>query len=533
MNPNLNTRLLFWGMLSLYFLFLAYEVLHSDYLFTDEAFRLWQNSNRLDVILDFHSQGRAFGGMMCSWVFEQCHKVTDVKYIRLFSLAECLVFVLVLYGSLKRLQRRLLPAVSNELIYLSVSLVAASLSVANWIGWAVSTIIFIPAILSVVAGTILFESMERDPVKARFPRLLPLLAVILLSVAGLFFYQTPCSFLLLPFFLAFLTGAVPAAGGDRSFKIICWGVLIYLIILAIYLGLFRLGLLWTKMLPSDRTVLASSLTERLSFFFGYPMNQAFNGNLFFDVRSIVSQLIFPVLFLVWAVVVFRSSRKGANSGPLRLAGQSGAAGRPVIPGKIRHMISLRYILGLMAFWVLGFLPQLAGHEAYAPYRTMLVMTLLVFLTLVYAVLSLLHSPRGRMLFTFTMVVALLGKGAYNYKVYLADPLGKEYNVIRQELRAHYNEHIQEIVFIRPHGDGFEASQGIRSYKDEFGQPSTNKDWTPDPLMRQLVYELTGSRQQAAALKVTQCSVDDFHDNSSFHKEGVLLINASQLLNDLK
>ncbi|MES1249856.1 MAG: hypothetical protein ABUL46_04185, partial [Chitinophaga rupis] len=49
----------------------------------------------------------------------------------------------------------------------------------------------------------------------------------------------------------------------------------------------------------------------------------------------------------------------------------------------------------------------------------------------------------------------------------------------------------------------ESSLGIGSYKDEFGMPSTNKDWTPEPLLKQLVLELTGSRQQAEALKVTQ------------------------------
>jgi hypothetical protein len=305
-------------------------------------------------------------------------------------------------------------------------------------------------------------------------------------------------------------------------------VSVYLIILVVYFGLFRLGLLWTNLPPSDRTVLASSLWERLSFFFAYPMNQAFNGNLFFDVRSIVSQLMFPVLFLVWVVVVFVSSRRGGSIGLVQ------SAGRPaVIPGEIRGKLSLCYILGLMVFWVLGFLPQLAGHEAYAPYRTMLVMTLMVFLALVYAVLSLLRNVRSRVLFTFVVAAMLLGKGAYNYKVYLADPLKKEYLAIRQELRTHYDEHIREVVFIRPHADGFEASQGIRSYKDEFGLPSTNKDWTPGPLVKQLVYEFTGSRQRADTLRVIQYFTDDFHDSSSFHQEAVLLINTPQLLNDLK
>ena len=568
MKPNLNNRLLFWGMLSLYFLFLAYEVLHSDYVFTDEAYRLWQNINRQGIFQDFHTQGRTFGGLMCRWIFGLCHKVADVKYIRLFSLCECVLLALVLYGILKRLQRRLLPAISDELIYLSVSLVAASLSVANWIGWGVSTIIFVPAILSLAAGMILFESIQRSSGIAVFPGFLALSGVLVLSVTGLFFYQSPYPLLLLPFYFLFLTGAYPAslqnqpvASGpvappvsaypvsprqnqlmapDRLLKTVYWGVLVYLIILAIYFGLFRLGLKWTGLPASDRTALATDPMERLSFFFSYPINQAFNGNLFFDVRSIVSQLMFPVLCLTWVIILLRISRGSTRTGHAVSS-----------PGKTRAWALARYIFGLLAFWVLGFLPQLAGHEAYGPYRTMLVMTLMVFLALVYTALSLIRTARGRTLFSFALVLALLLKGAYNYKVYIADPLRKEYQVIRQELRAHYNEHIQEVVFIRPYADGFEASLGIQSYKDEFGLPSTNKDWVPDPLVRQQVYEITGSRQRADALNVIQYEyvkmeewkgavagkmgvrVEALRDSAVLNRGNVLYINAPKLLNDLK
>ncbi len=602
--PDTFPRRLFWSLLSFYFIFLGYEVLHTDYLFTDEAYRLWNNVDREGVFHSFHTEGRTLGGLMVRWLFERCHSAADVKYIRLLSLGECLLMLLVLYRVLKRLQRRWMPALSDELIYTTLTLAAASLSIANWISWAVSTIIFIPAILSLIAGMILYESVQRDREKASFPGLPALLAVILLSVTGLFFYQTPYPFLLLPFYLLFLLKEVPggkgvlpaepvlpggelkpdgligtmaeekggligtraggksrlvgpvAAGSDALLigsgnkfpGAVYIGILVYFIILGVYFALFRFGLKVMGMAASERTALATDPLERLSFFFSYPMNQAFNGNFLFDVKSVVSQMVFPVLFLAWVIALVRSAR---------VADGQSHSGKSHF-GKSQWMHILRTILLMLAFWGLGFLPQLAGHEAFAPYRTMLVMTVMVFVALVYTALSLIRTSPGKVRFSFYLILVLLGKGAYNYKVYLADPLGKEYQVIRQAVNTHYNNGVREVVFIRPSDHGFEKSLGIGSFKDEFGLPSTQKDWTPEPLVRQLVYELTGSRARAEALKLTQyASVEEYKgeagdgkgsqaspaevkpvtpeewkDSAVLNRDNILYINAPKLLNEL-
>jgi len=239
--------------------------------------------------------------------------------------------------------------------------------------------------------------------------------------------------------------------------------------------------------------------------------------------------------------------------------------RPKTGGRIR------YLLGMLAFWILGYLPLLIAQESFGPYRTMLVLSVMVFLMLADTVLLLI--PSLRMAIVFVLIGVMLVAGAYHYKVYLADPLTKEYQAIRTAVREGYTDRTREVVFIRASDHGFEHSLGIGSFKDEFGMPSTNKDWTPEPLLKQLVYELTGNRQQAAALKVSQYATmeewkaagsqaspkdaatreagqpgstdqktagqtnrltpESWADSTVLHRDSILYINAPKLLNDLK
>jgi hypothetical protein len=480
---TLTARLLFWGMLSLYFVLIGYEVLSSDYLFTDEAYRLWHNVDRQGVFADFHTQGRTLGGALVRWLFERTHTVTDVRKIRLLSLAECLLLVILLYFFLKRWQRRA-PGISEPLIYVTVAVVASSLPFTIWIGWGVSVIIPLAAVLSLWAGLVLYQNVviggegfagagERG---GRVPGLaIPAGAIpvgAILGVASLFFYQSPYPLLLLPFYLRFLTRR------DGVFdRTVARGIVYYLVIMAIYFGLFKLGLRITGMEASSRTGLATNPLERLSFFFSNPMNQAFSGNIIFDVRSIVSQTLFPVLLPAWLFMVFR------------YRGQRGVG------------FSIRFVMGLLLFWILSFLPQLASHENFAPYRTMLVLTIMVMLALADAILERAPSEKVKVRWGLVLVLLLLAKGVYNYKTYMADPLSEEYRIVKREVSTRYHKGIRAVIFILAPENGFKASFGIGSFKDEFGLPSTHKDWTPEPLVKQLVYEMTGSREEAEGLTV--------------------------------
>ena len=498
MKNTLASRLLFWGMLSLYFLFIGYEVLSSYYLFTDEPDRLWFNANRQDVNDAFHTQGRPLGGRMVGWLFARAHTVGDIRWIRLLSLGECLLLAVLLFLCGKRWQRWE-PRISDPLIYLTVAIVATSLPFTNWVHWSVSVIIPVAAILSLLAGSWLYGHIRRNekgPGAVAMP-----LVVMVLGVAALFYYQSPYPLLLLPFYLQFLVrrdGII-----DRNVRL---GVVWFWVILIAYFLLFKLSLRMMGLEASGRTELASDLMERISFFIGYPMNQAFNGNVFFEARSLVSQAVFPVLLVVWVWLVLRRGGKKGR-GP-----------------------ALRYLLGVFAFWILGFAPELADHEHYAAYRTMLVLTLMVSLALADVLLGLMPSEKARGWLTLLLVGLLALRGAYNYRTYVAAPLSEEYRIVRQEVREHYHAGISRVAFVMAPMNGFEATRGISPFTDEFGMPSTCKAWAPESLVREIVYEMTGSRAAGERLKVSLFTTSQAaRDSVSVQDPQVMLIDMPKLL----
>src|ERR1700730_8858438 len=157
-----NTRaapLLFWGLLSFYFFFIGYEVLTSEYLLTDEAFMLWHLPYNHTVFNIWHSLGRSFSGWMIEWLFGVNDTVARLRYVRLFSLLQCILATLLLFYVLRRLQKSGL-SLSDSQIYCTVAFFAASLSSIIYIGWAVCTVDFIPIILSLLAGLFLYRSLE-------------------------------------------------------------------------------------------------------------------------------------------------------------------------------------------------------------------------------------------------------------------------------------------------------------------------------------------------------------------------------------
>ncbi len=498
MKNTLASRYLFWAMLSLYFLFIGYEVLSSDYLFVDEPDRLWDKGNRQGVINAFLIQGRPLGGKMLGWLFAPAHTVGDIRWIRLLSLGECLLLAVLLFLCGKRWQKWE-PRISDPLIYLTVAIASTSLSVTNWVDWSVCVIIPVAAILSLWAGSWLYGYIRRTGKGAGADAMS--LLVLLLGLASLFYYQSPYPLLLLPFYLQFLVrrdGII-----DRNVRL---GVVWFGAILIAYFLLFKLSLRISGLQPSDRTALASDPIERISFFIGYPMNQAFNVNVLFDARSPVSQAVFPVLLVVWVWLVLRRGGKKGR-GP-----------------------ALRYLLGMFAFWILGFAPELADHEHFAAYRVMLVLTLMVSLALADVLLGLMPSEKAREWLTLLLVGLLALRGAYNYRTYTAAPFSEEYQIVRQEVREHYHAGVSRVAFVLAPLNGFEATRGISPFTDEFGLPSTCKTWAPESLVRQIVYEMTGSRAAGEGLKVTLFTTSQgARDSVSVQDPQMMLIDMPKLL----
>ena len=501
MKNTLSTRLLFWTLLSLYFIFIGYETLTSEYLFTDEAFMFWHQPENHLIFKIWVSIGRILSGYVKDWMFGVSRTVADIKYIRFCSVIQCFLATLSLSYVLRRLQKKGL-AFSDGLIDCLVAFYAASLSTLVLIGWAVCTDFFVAVILSLFAGLLWYESLlkEGQPLPAGGPAQPRVWLAALMGIAALFIYQPMYPFILLPFYGIFLLRK-----DGRITRSMVTALLFFFVVLGVYYFLFQWSLKATAVFSANRTNLGFNPLDRLSFFISFPLNQAFLVNAFFFPRSILSQAIMPVLLLAWIIYTFKTRRGQTKT-------------------------NIRYLVGMIIWWMLGYIPQLIAQESFGPYRTMSVFSVMVFLMMGDVVFSLVKDERRRRILTFAVVLIMMIRAGYVYKNYVADPLSFEYKIVRGVLRDHYTAGIREVVFITPPEDGFEPAFGVGPQKDELGMPSTYKEWAPEGLVKQIVTEMTGRRTTAEALKVDVLhSLTEVKDPSLLKDPGVLVIDMSVLL----
>jgi hypothetical protein len=134
---------------------------------------------------------------------------------------------------------------------------------------------------------------------------------------------------------------------------------------------------------------------------------------------------------------------------------------------------------------------------------------------------------------FSIAAMLLIAGWYNFNIQFLKPIHEEYAGVKNYINQHYNKNITTIFFIQPAEDAFQQKYKLQSSMDEFGVPSTFFNWVPESLMRQLVFEKTGSREIADRLTIK------YWDNAeSFAASGeqltinTLVVSVPEILNTI-
>ncbi len=119
-----------------------------------------------------------------------------------------------------------------------------------------------------------------------------------------------------------------------------------------------------------------------------------------------------------------------------------------------------------------------------------------------------------------LVCCFSGVAYRNFRYNFIAPLQQEYQLVNNAFNKNYHTGIDTIYFLSPAENAFYKPYGIVSYKDKFGVPSTFKDWTPEPLIKQLILEKTMDRQQAEKIAIIQ-----FIDKASFEEVKNKKLNA--------
>lgn len=469
-----------FALTPLVFVIIYFQVFSAEYAYLDEINQLWYNKGHANYDT-FFTQGRWLTGILSQKFFGSISSIEQLKYLRIFSLlgwiATSFLWMFIFRSWLKWLH------LDARLAWLSNLFVVSSVSVCIYIGWASCFEVFLAVALGLLSGHLLFMQLVRSGNGGQL-NILKLLVSLLAGTASLFLYQNGFGMFLLPFFLYYVQKRLA-----RPEKIVVRGVLCYLAINVIYYLVFNYSLHIAGTAVSERAEIHFNILKKISFFISGPLPSAFSLNILYRSNSIFLQILPWVVMSFWVVTVFRRS----NEKP--------------ISSKLIYLAVIFLLLALV------YLPSMVATENFASNRTLFAFNLAVFIMILETIFSLLKTDHLRNYFILLSSAFLLITGFYTFNFQFINPLKKEYKDLKAYLEKNYRPSLQKVHFVRAERNLFQKKYAAYAYKDEFGAPSSSRDWVPEPITKQIIYEKTGNRELANKIIVQQYPTIDSFPNA--------------------
>ena len=443
-----------------------YPVFYAEYLYTDEAVQLWY----FKTALNFHSsvpQGRYFSYLLFNGVFNSIHTIQQIRYARIFSLVGWIFCLPVWYVIITRIvSSNGLPKVIGQL---SMVYMVCTPALAISIGWASCMELFITCTSGLISGYILYNGIRYKSGRTEVSATV-LAASLLFGLVSLFTYQNGFGCFFIPFFIHLIA----AKKGSGKVNIgLCFSLVVFLI----YYLLFQYMIRMYGMQITSRGNFATEPVKKLVFFVTRPLSEAFHFTWLSQDKSASGFVVYLALLGLWMTVYLIREK----SKPLR--------------------DKLSYLILLMIFFILIYFPSMIVNENYSSNRTLFALNMAVFFLVSETLLNTIINKRIVLLLTGSLGLFFIANARYNFNKEFLDPLIIEYRMVKNYIGDHYEPATRWVYFIRPGEDAFEKKYGVVRSWDEFGVPSTAKVWTPEPLVRQLVFEKTGDRKMADSLVI--------------------------------
>jgi hypothetical protein len=471
----------------------------ANYVYLDDSHQLWYNEKGSTYNI-WLIHGRFLAGHLMEKAFTSINTVDAVKPYRILSLLGWALAICVYVKVATKWVR--FNLMDNRLVLLSAVYIACSLSLGVYIGWGGTCFeVFITFLAGLLSGHVLFAQLKKHKRYLSIPIHMQLL-VLVLGLVSLFTYQIGIGLFLIPFFLHFNSKKF-----EKPDHIVITGVIAFLVITLVYYLSFKLLLNTLGEEEGHRANLTFNVLSKISFFFGVPTAQAFSFNFLFNLHSIISQAFYILAIAVWVVYSFVIQRD-----------------KPVINKII-------YIAGSFILLMLIYLPVLVTIENYSSYRSMLSLNLAVFLLLTNMIVEWIKNISWKNRFVIAAMIVFAAVGFYNFQYNFFKPIQKEYQVMRTYIEKQYTPGINKVYFLRPPEDLFYDQYHVHAYRDEYGLPSTFKDWVPVPLVKQIIYEITHNKEVARNTEVvmfTDEEADAFNTKVALKEDHTLSIDMAAI-----
>jgi hypothetical protein len=464
-------------------------VFYAEYLYSDEATELWYFSTGLNFDTSV-PQGRYLTYKIFLWVFSPIHTISGVVHARFFSLAGWIICLPVWYYIMMKLvTKNGLPKIIGicSLIYL-ICMPPFAIS----IGWSACMELFIAYTSGLLSGYILYEGITVEGKLGRVPAVAIGLSA-LFGVISLFTYQNGFGCFYLPFFIAFVSS-------KRITKSILIGTGISILIYIAYYLLFKYSMSISALPATSRSALVENPVNKLLFFFARPMVSAFHFTWLVNEQSKAGVIISILLGVFWMAGHFITQKRN----PLKR--------------------SFFYLLILPVFLALVYLPSLIVKENFSSNRTLLALDMAVFILVSETIFSLIRQQKLRNILAGCLCFLFLINAWYNFNRQFLAPLRIEFAEMKDNLEHRYGANTKIIYVIRPREDAFKEKYGLVQSWDEFGVPSAAKSWAIEPMIKQLIYEKTGSRLTAENLVI-----NSWPDMAAFRRSGEAVTDSTLLI----
>lgn len=480
------------GVLWLCVLFIFLPLFYSDYIFMDEALQIW-GYNSIPGLHMFIDDGRWLTEIVQSWLFRMADTIHDVTYIRLISLFGWLLCLPIWYAVIKKIVSNV-PAYEYLPFFICLYLVT-SLPFIVSVQWATCMQFFIADTAALLSGAIVLQSSRRGKKWVVVSPLAVTLAV-LLGVVSLFLYQSAFACFLIPFVLHFINSF-----NDKKDRVLISGLVVYFLVYAVYFVLYKISFSLNDIVPSSRNALYIHPWEKMKFFLARPLERSFRFNLLTHEDSLISKIYYPIMLAVLAV-----------STVLRF-------------GRAKWLYAVKHLAAIGFIFVVSYLPSLLVEDSFASNRTLMALNLCVFIVCFeMALFFVIKNKRFLQFAGVAMIGFFVFCARYNFQQVFLRPVREETAALKKYFKQHFHNGITTIHFIRPSVDFMAEKYQVNRSMDEFGVSSSCWEWVPESLAKQMVYEATGDRKQAA-----QVMVKHWAGKEAYLRSGEVITNTTLLV----
>lgn len=471
-------------------LVIYYPLFYTHYFYTDEVLQLWLYRKGSDFAM-FIPQGRYLTDCLFRSLYSAIDTIRQLTLLRIFSLAGWILCLPIWYTIIAKVSRK--EGLPSLVPFFSVLYLICSHPFSVSVQWAACMELFIANTSGLIAGYIVYTQIKYVDGKVRIS-VWGIILPLLFGLISLFTYQNGFGCFLLPFLLEFIAKR-------RISRTILVAIAVYFLVYVVYFLLFRWQLSMSNAGASDRTSLVTDPLSKLYFVFTKPLPGAFYFTFIVTEKNKPGRIAYALIFGACLLVNFSgiSAQRRSTASPE----QRGSSTFPFSQFPSLRFLDPRlvYTIGIIAAFLLVYLPSLIVHEDYASNRTLLALDMAVFFWVYTTILQLVKKREQRLIASTAIGVLFVACSWYNFHRLFIDPAVNEYQQLKEYIGTRYTPGIVTVGIIRPPEDMVRRKYGVNSSWDEFGMSSSYFAWVPDALVRQLVFEKTGNRLLANGLKI--------------------------------